>query len=315
MSAPINEREMEPVSFWNRVADHDVTYSFLHSPLAIAAAVVTLLFCLATAFAPLIAPFDPFDPAQISLWDGKLPPAWVDGGSPQYLLGTDNQGRDMLSTLLYGGRISLIVGIAAVFFGMAMGIGLGLIAGYVGGWFDAVVMRLADVQLTIPGILVAILINGILRAVLPVELRDEVAIYVVILAIGLSDWPQFARVTRAATMVEAEKEYIQAARVIGLRPLVIMMRHILPNVLRPALVLATIGLALAIIAEATLSFLGQGVPPTTPSLGTLIRVGNEYLFSGLWWITFFPAIVLIVLVLAVNLLGDWLRDALNPKLR
>ena len=276
---------------------------------------VTLLFVLATVFAPLIAPFDPFDPAQISLWDGKLPPAWVEGGNPQYLLGTDNQGRDMLSTLLYGGRISLVVGIAAVFFGMAMGIGLGLIAGYVGGWFDAVVMRLADVQLTIPGILVAILINGILRAVLPIELRDEVAIYVVILAIGLSDWPQFARVTRAATMVEAEKEYIQAARVIGLRPMVIMMRHILPNVLRPALVLATIGLALAIIAEATLSFLGQGVPPTTPSLGTLIRVGNEYLFSGLWWITFFPAIALVVLVLAVNLLGDWLRDALNPKLR
>lgn len=303
------------LSLWARIADHDVTYSFKHSPLAIGAAVVTLLFVLATVFAPLIAPFDPFDPAEISLWDGKLPPAWVEGGNPQYLLGTDNQGRDMLSTLLYGGRISLVVGIAAVFFGMAMGIGLGLIAGYVGGWFDAVVMRLADVQLTIPGILVAILINGILRAVLPIELRDEVAIYVVILAIGLSDWPQFARVTRAATMVEAEKEYVQAARVIGLRPLVIMMRHILPNVLRPALVLATIGLALAIIAEATLSFLGQGVPPTTPSLGTLIRVGNEYLFSGLWWITFFPAIALVVLVLAVNLLGDWLRDALNPKLR
>lgn len=303
------------VSLWTRIKDHDVTYSFKRSPLAIGAAVVTLLFFISALFAPLLAPFDPFDPSQISLWDGKLPPAWEEGGNPQYLLGTDNQGRDMLSTLLYGGRISLAVGFAAVFFGMALGIGLGVVAGYVGGWFEAIVMRLADVQLTIPGILVAILINGILRAVLPVDLRDEVAIYVVILAIGLSDWPQFARVTRAATMVEAEKEYVQAARVIGLRPFIIMVRHILPNVLRPALVLATIGLALAIIAEATLSFLGQGVPPTTPSLGTLIRVGNEYLFSGLWWITFFPAIALVILVLAVNLLGDWLRDALNPKLR
>ncbi len=303
------------VSLWTRIKDHDVTYSFKRSPLAIGAAVVTLLFFISALFAPLLAPLDPFDPSQISLWDGKLPPAWEEGGNPQYLLGTDNQGRDMLSTLLYGGRISLAVGFAAVFFGMALGIGLGVVAGYVGGWFEAIVMRLADVQLTIPGILVAILINGILRAVLPVDLRDEVAIYVVILAIGLSDWPQFARVTRAATMVEAEKEYVQAARVIGLRPFIIMVRHILPNVLRPALVLATIGLALAIIAEATLSFLGQGVPPTTPSLGTLIRVGNEYLFSGLWWITFFPAIALVILVLAVNLLGDWLRDALNPKLR
>ena len=315
MAATQLETGKDTASLWARIKDHDVTYSFLRSPLAIAAATVTVLFCLAAIFAPLIAPFDPFDPAQISLWDGKLPPFWEEGGNPQYLLGTDNQGRDMLSTLLYGGRISLMVGFAAVFLGMALGIGLGVVAGYVGGWFEAVVMRLADVQLTIPGILVAILINGILRAVLPVELRDEVAIYVVILAIGLSDWPQFARVTRAATMVEAEKEYVQAARVIGLRPLIIMVRHILPNVLRPALVLATIGLALAIIAEATLSFLGQGVPPTTPSLGTLIRVGNEYLFSGLWWITFFPAIALVVLVLAVNLLGDWLRDALNPKLR
>ena len=304
-----------PRTLWARILDHDVTYSFKRSPLAILAAVITVAAVLAAAAAPLIAPFDPFDPAQISLWDGKMPPAWVEGGDPRYVLGTDNQGRDMLSTLLYGGRISILVGFAAVFFGMAMGVGLGVVAGYIGGWFDAVIMRAADVQLTIPGILVAILINGILRSVLPVDLRDEMAIYVVILAIGLSDWPQFARVARSATLVEAQKEYIQAARVIGLRPVSVMIRHILPNVMRPVLVLATIGLALAIIAEATLSFLGQGIPPTTPSLGTLIRVGNEYLFSGLWWITFFPAITLVVLVLAVNLLGDWLRDTLNPKLR
>lgn len=300
---------------WARIKDHDITYSFLHSPLAMFAAGVTVFALLATLFAPVLAPFDPFDPSQISLWDGKKPPSWVEGGDPLYLLGTDNQGRDMLSTLLYGGRISIMVGFAAVFFGMALGVGLGVIAGYIGGWFDALIMRAADVQLTIPGILVAILINGILRSVLPVELRDELAIYVVILAIGLSDWPQFARVARSATLVEAKKEYVQAARVIGLRPGLVMIRHILPNVLRPVLVLATIGLALAIIAEATLSFLGQGIPPTTPSLGTLIRVGNEYLFSGLWWITLFPAAALVVLVLAVNLLGDWLRDTLNPKLR
>lgn len=304
-----------PPGLFARIADSDVWYSFTRSPLAIGAAAVTILFILSAVFAPLIAPFDPFDPTQISLWDGKLPPVWEEGSNPAYLLGTDNQGRDMLSTILYGGRISLMVGFAAVVFGMTLGVVLGMVAGYVGGWFDAFVMRLADVQLTIPGILVAILINGILRSVLPVDLRDELAIYVVILAIGLSDWPQFARVTRAATLVEAEREYVQAARVIGLRPGIIMLRHILPNVLRPTLVLATIGLALAIIAEATLSFLGQGVPPTTPSLGTLIRVGNEYLFSGLWWITFFPAIALVILVLSVNLLGDWLRDALNPKLR
>ena len=298
-----------------RLLDNDVVYSFLRSPLAMVAAAITVTFVLAAVFAPLLAPFDPFDPAQISLWDGKKPPAWVEDGDPTYLLGTDNQGRDMLSTILYGGRISLLVGFASVLFGMVMGVGLGVIAGYVGGWFEGLIMRLADVQLTIPGILGAILINGILRSVLPPEVRDDLAIYVVILAIGLSDWPQFARVARGATLVEAKKEYVQAARVIGLGPVTIMIRHILPNVLRPVLVLATIGLALAIIAEATLSFLGQGVPPTTPSLGTLIRVGNEYLFSGLWWITLFPALALVILVLAVNLLGDWLRDALNPKLR
>ncbi|MGA1026744.1 MAG: ABC transporter permease [Lutimaribacter sp.] len=300
---------------WQRFTDNDIVWSFLHSPGAMIAALVTVVAILACALAPLIAPFDPFDPAQISLWDGKLPPAWLEGGQPQYLLGTDNQGRDMLSTILYGGRLSIMVGLAAVCLGMVLGVSLGLISGYVGGATDAVIMRIADVQLTIPGILLAILINGIGRALLPLELREEFAIYVVIIAIGLTDWPQFARVTRGATLVEANKEYVQAARIIGLPGWLILLRHILPNTLRPVLVIATIGLALAIIAEATLSFLGQGIPPTTPSLGTLIRVGNEYLFSGLWWITFFPAIALVVLVFAVNLLGDWMRDALNPKLR
>ncbi|MEM9601629.1 MAG: ABC transporter permease [Pseudomonadota bacterium] len=302
-------------SRWARLTDNDVLYSFFHSPGALLAAFVTLAAVVACFAAPWIAPYNPFDPSQISLWDGKLPPVWVDGGDPRYLLGTDNQGRDMLSTLLYGGRISITVGIAAVLMGMVLGVALGVISGYAGGTVDTVIMRLADVQLTIPGILLAILINGIGRAILPPDIRDDMAIYVVIIAVGLTDWPQFARVARSATLVEAEKEYVQAARLIGLPNLTIMLRHILPNTLRPVLVIATIGLALAIISEATLSFLGQGIPPTTPSLGTLIRVGNEYLFSGLWWITLFPALALVALVFSVNLLGDWMRDALNPKLR
>ncbi len=311
----LRETGDRPPGFWQRMADSDIYYSFTRSPSAMIAAFVTVAAVAAAMLAPLIAPFDPFDPSQISLWDGKLPPAWVDGGQDKYLLGTDNQGRDMLSTILYGGRLSIIVGLAAVALGMVLGVTLGVISGYFGGAIDTVIMRLADVQLTIPGILLAILINGVGRALLPLEMREDFAIYVVIVAIGLTDWPQFARVTRGATMVEASKEYVQAARVIDLPRWLIMVRHVLPNVMRPVLVLATIGLALAIIAEATLSFLGQGIPPTTPSLGTLIRVGNEYLFSGLWWITFFPAIALVVLVFAVNLLGDWMRDALNPKLR
>ena len=300
---------------WARLLDNDVVHSYFTTPGAIIAAIITLTAVAAAFSAPVIAPYNPFDPSQISLWDGKLPPAWVEGGSSAYLLGTDNQGRDMLSTILYGGRISILVGLAAVFLGMLLGVTLGVISGYLGGIVDTVIMRLADVQLTIPGILVAILINGIGRAALPLELRDDFAIYVVIVAIGLTDWPQFARVARGATLVEAEKEYVQSARVIGLPRWLIITRHILPNTLRPILVIATIGLALAIIGEATLSFLGQGIPPTTPSLGTLIRVGNEFLFSGLWWITLFPAVSLVVLVFAVNLLGDWMRDALNPKLR
>lgn len=307
--------DVKPAGAIARLLDNDIAHSFFSTPTAIIAAVVTLLAIGAASLAPVIAPFNPFDPSQISLWDGKLPPAWVEGGQAQYLLGTDNQGRDMLSTILYGGRLSIVVGLAAVCLGMVLGVVLGVISGYFGGAVDSVIMRIADVQLTIPGILLAILINGIGRAALPLELREEFAIYVVIIAIGLTDWPQFARVVRGATLVEVNKEYVQAARVIDLPGWLIMTRHLLPNVMRPVLVLATIGLALAVISEATLSFLGQGIPPTTPSLGTLIRVGNEFLFSGLWWITLFPAVALVVLVFSVNLLGDWMRDALNPKLR
>lgn len=297
-----------------RAWDSDIAYSFRRSPLAMVAGAVTLACLLIAIFAPWVAPYNPFDPAQVSLWDGKLPPSFA-GGDARFLLGTDDQGRDLLSTMIYGGRLSIIIGLAAVAFGMTLGVGLGVLAGYMGGWIDALIMRIADVQLTIPGILMAILVNGIARTLVDPQIRDEVAIYVVIFAIGLTDWPQYARVTRGASLVEVNKEYVLAARVTGLPGWLIMIRHVLPNVMRPVLVLATIGLALAIIAEATLSFLGQGVPPTTPSLGTLIRVGNEFLYSGLWWITFFPAIALVVLVFAVNLLGDWMRDALNPKLR
>ena len=300
---------------WARVLDHDLTHSFLKSKVTVVAGVVTCLFLIGAFGAPVLAPTNPFDPATIDLMDGFTPPAWTADGNPRFLLGTDDQGRDMLSTIMYGSRISLLVGFAAVFLGMVLGISLGVASGYLGGYFDAAVMRLADVQLTIPGILVALMIDGIARGILPRELHDDLAIYVVIFAIGVSDWPQFARVTRGATLVEKNKEYVAAALVIGIHPALIMIRHILPNVMRPVLVLATIGLALAVIAEATLSFLGVGVPPTTPSLGTLIRIGNDFLFSGEWWITFFPALTLVLLVLSVNLLGDWLRDALNPKLR
>jgi peptide/nickel transport system permease protein len=240
---------------------------------------------------------------------------WFEKGTAKYLLGTDDQGRDVISAIVYGTRISFGIGLASVLFAGTLGVLLGLVSGYVGGTFDAVIMRVAEVQLSFPAILVALLIDGVLRGLLPVHMLDALAIYVVVLSIGISGWPQYARTARASAMVEKSKEYIQAARVIGLHPAIIMFRHVLPNVLSPVLVIATIHLALAIILEATLSFLGVGIPVTTPSLGTLIRIGNDFLFSGEWWITLFPGATLAVLAIAVNLLGDWLRDALNPKLR
>ena len=299
----------------HRALDSDLYHSFTRSPLTVAAAAVTALFFGGAALAPVLAPQDPFDPATLNLMDAFAPPAWTAKGSAQYLLGTDNQGRDVLSALLYGSRISLLVGFAAVGFSIVLGVGLGVLGGYLGGWLETVAMRLADVQLTVPGILVALMVDGIVRTALPGGLKEELAVYVLIFAIGISGWPQYARVTRGATLVEKNKEYVAAARIIGIHPVAIMVRHVLPNVMGPVLVLATIGLALAIISEATLSFLGVGVPPTTPSLGTLIRIGNNFLFSGEWWITLFPSGALVLLALSVNLLGDWLRDALNPKLR
>lgn len=302
-------------SAFGRVLDSDMFFSFIGSPVTVAAAVVTVLLVAAALAAPLIAPHNPFDPASLSITDSLLPPAWSHDGTSTYLLGTDDQGRDVLSTILYGMRISLSVGFASVLLAIAIGVPLGLIAGYSRGPIDALIMRVADVQLTFPAILTALLIDGVARGIAGPQAYNDVVFPVLVLSIGLSFWVQYARTVRGSVLVEANKEYVLAARLIGLRPTAILFRHILPNVLGPVLVIATINLALAVITEATLSFLGVGVPPTQPSLGTLIRIGNDYLFSGEWWITAFPGITLAVLVLAVNLLGDWLRDALNPKLR
>ena len=298
-----------------RFRDSDVYYSFKRSPVTVVAAVVTAVFMISAVFAPWLAPHQPFDPATVELLDGFTPPVWMEGGDSRFLLGTDDQGRDMLSTIMFGARISLGVGFASVFLAMVIGIGAGLLSGYLGGMTDAIIMRIADIQLSFPAILIALLIDGVARSLLPRGMHDEVAIYVLIFAIGISGWVQYARTVRGSTLVEKNKEYVQAAHVMGIPPTLIMLRHVLPNTMGPVLVIATIHLAIAIITEATLSFLGVGVPPTSPSLGTLIRVGNDFLFSGEWWITIFPGAALAILVLAVNLLGDWLRDALNPKLR
>ncbi|CAM3985500.1 ABC transporter permease [Bordetella muralis] len=298
-----------------RAADSDLWYSFKRTPSAVISAVITLIIVIGALCAPFIAPHNPFDLASLNIMDANTPPAWNPDGTTDFLLGTDDQGRDILSAILYGSRVSLFVGFASVLFSMVLGVSLGLISGYVGGRVDSIIMRIADVQLSFPAILIALLIDGVARGLLPRDMHDQLALYVLIFAIGISGWVQYARTVRGSTMVERNKEYVQAAKLIGIGPLTILRRHILPNVMGPVLVIATIHLAIAIITEATLSFLGVGVPPTAPSLGTLIRIGNSYLFSGMWWISIFPGIALVALVLSVNLLGDWLRDALNPKLR
>ncbi|WQO29897.1 ABC transporter permease [Microvirga lotononidis] len=297
-----------------RFFDSDIWASFKRSKLTMAAAFVGFLFMAAAVLAGL-APQDPFDPAQLDLLNSRLPPLWDAEGQAPFLLGTDEQGRDIFSAILYGLRISLAVGFLGVAFSATLGIALGLIAGYVGGTTDAIIMRVADVQLTFPAILIALLVDGVVKSVLGGQLDGVTTLSVLVFSIGLSFWVQYARTVRGSVMVEKNKDYIAAAKLIGLPAPVIMFRHVLPNVLGPVLVIATINLALAIITEATLSFLGTGMPETMPSLGTLIRIGNNYLFSGEWWIIAFPGIALALLVLAINLLGDWLRDALNPKLR
>ncbi len=313
-AAPI----IAPPSLATRVAaswDSDLAWSFRHSPVAIASFIVLVICFAAALFAPWVAPHNPFDLKTLNLVDALSPPGWIIGSKDTYWLGTDDQGRDVLSAIMFGARMTLLVGFASVALAVVLGVSAGLIAGYVGGRLDAFIMRVADVQLSFPAILIALLIDGVFRAALPREAHSEVAVYVLVLAIGLSNWVQYARTVRGSTMVEKSKEYVQAARVIGISPLGIMRRHLLPNVLGPILVLGTLNIGTAILTEATLSFLGVGVPPTQPSLGTLIRVGNDFLFSGEWWITIFPGAALVIIVLAINLLGDWMRDALNPKLR
>ena len=292
----------------------DVWYSFKQSPVAIVSAVLVLICVVSAAFAPWLSPHNPFDLATLDLSNARLPPAWLPDGKATFPLGTDDQGRDILSALMYGARISLFVALAAVTLSVVMGVGLGLLSGFVGGRLDAFIMRVCDVMLSFPAILVALLIDGVGRAIFP-NAHETLAFAVLVLAISLTGWVKYARTVRGTTMVERQKEYVQAARVIGVPSARIMRKHVLPNVLGPVLVLATIDVAQAVIIEATLSFLGVGVPPTSPSLGTLIRVGNDFLFSGEWWITVFPGAMLMLIALSVNLLGDWLRDALNPRLR
>jgi peptide/nickel transport system permease protein len=294
--------------------DGDLGHSFKSSPVAMGAALLAFVCVFCAVFAPWVAPHNPFDLATLELGNARLPPAWQEGGNPSFFLGTDDQGRDILSALMYGTRISLAVGLASVILSVLVGVALGLLAGFLGGWLDAFLMRLCDVMLSFPAILVALLIAGVGRALFP-NAHDSLAFGVLIISISLTGWVQYARTVRGSTMVERGKEYVQAARVTGVSSARIMRRHVLPNVMGPVLVLAPIQVATAIISEATLSFLGVGAPPTSPSLGTLIRVGNDYLFSGEWWITIFPGAMLVIIALSVNLLGDWLRDALNPRLR
>lgn len=300
---------------FKRFLESDILHSFLRSKLVVIAGVVTVLMVTMAVLAPVIAPHRPYDLVSLSLLDSHNPPAWVQGGDRRFLLGTDDQGRDLFSTILYGTRSSIAIGVFSVMLAIAIGVSLGLLAGYLGGRVDTVIMRIADVQLTFPAILTALLVDGVARIVLGRHSMEGGEFWILVVAIGFSNWVQYARTVRGTTLVERNKEYVQAARLIGLSSRAIMFRHVLPNVTGPVLVIATINLALAIITEATLSFLGVGLPPTQPSLGTLIRIGNNFLFAGEWWIVIFPGITLAVLVLAVNLLGDWLRDALNPKLR
>lgn len=295
--------------------DNEALYLFLRSPSAMIAALVATLVILGSIFAPLIATTDPYDLRSFELLDSLIPPVWSADGEARFLLGTDDQGRDMLSAILYGTRLSLLVGGVAIVFAVVLGVGLGLTAGYYGGRLDSFIMRIADVQLSLPAILTALLVDGIARGLMPADQHDDMILWVLVVAIGLSLWVNFARTARAATFVERNKEYVQAAEIMGVPPFKIMSTHILPNIMGPLLVIMTVDLAVAVLLEATLSFLGVGVPANQPSLGTLIRIGSEYVFSGEWWVVLFPSLMLVLLIVSVNMLGDFLRDALNPRLR
>jgi len=299
-----------------RAWDSDVAWSFRHSPVAILAAFVAFVLLAGALFAPLVAPQNAFDASSLNLMEGFTRPGEPSAVTGRvFWLGTDDQGRDVFSAILYGSRVSLLVGFASVLFSIAIGVTLGLMAGYLGGRTDALIMRIADIQLSFPAILIALLVFGVARGLIAPQYHEQAAILVLIVAIGLSNWAAYARTVRGSTLVEKNKDYVLSARVMGRSAFAIMGTHVLPNVIGPVLVIATINMALAIIAESTLSFLGVGVPPTQPSLGTLIRVGQQFLFSGEWWILLYPALDLVLLALSINLLGDWLRDALNPRLR
>lgn len=295
--------------------DSALVRRFLKAPVAVGAAVLLGVIVICAALAPWIAPVNILDVGNLDVLDASLPPAWAARSDPRFLLGTDSQGRDILSAVLYGTRISLVVGVGSVVLAMAVGVVLGLFAGYAGGAIDGLVMRIADVQLAFPSILIALLVAGVARGLLPSDRYADAAVWVVVLSIGLSTWVHFARPVRAACMVEKGKDYVLAARLLALRPASVLFGHILPNVLGSVLVIATLGLGTAILIEASLSFLGVGMPPTAPSLGTLVSMGKDYIAAGEWWITFFPGMTVAVLVVSVNLVGDFLRDALNPRLR
>jgi len=299
---------------WQRFKKSYLLYSFKQDWVAIASFIVLVSLILISIIAPVIAPYNPYDPLSIDIMNSEIPPAWIEEGTKAFIFGTDIQGRDLLSTMIYGLRLSVIIGIGAVLLQAFLGISVGLTAGYIGGKVDAILMRIADIQLSFPYLMVAIFISAIFQVVFGIGRFEELAVPLLVVIIGLSEWPVYARTVRASVLGEKNKEYVEAARVIGLSRKIIMVRHILPNTMTSVLVISTIQVANAVMSEAALSFLGLGMPVTKPSLGSLIKSGFEYIFSGSWWITFFPGIVLIVFVLVINLLGDWLRDVLNPKL-
>ena len=301
-------------SRWSRIWNSNMGYSFRRNPVAMVSLAIFLVIAVMAFFAPLIAPFDPYDPAQIDIMNSESPPVWVDGSDPQFVFGTDDQGRDLWSTILYGTRLSLLIGVCAVALQAFLGISIGLIAGYVGGRIDSLLMRLAAIQLSFSTLMVAIIFLAVTQAMFGSETFNQYAIYFLIAVIGVAEWPQYARTVRATVLAEKKKEYVDSARVLGFSPMRIMVRHILPNSLSPIFVISTVQVANAIISEASLSLLGRVMPPSQPSLGSLISSGFDYIFSGSWWITAIPGVVLVVLVLVINLLGDWMRDVLNPKL-
>jgi peptide/nickel transport system permease protein len=299
---------------WNRFKKSYFLYSFKRDPVAISSFAVLAVLVVISLLAPVVAPYDAYDSATFDIMDGETPPSWMEEGSELFLLGTDIQGRDLLSTMIFGLRVSLLIGVGAVLFQAFVGILVGLIAGFFGGKLDSFLMRLADIQFSIPYLIVAIFAMAIFKLAFGIGRYEDLAELLLIIIIGLSQWPHYARTVRASVLGEKNKEYVEAARVIGINRRQIMFRHILPNTMTPVLVISTIQVANAIMSEAALSFLGLGMPITKPSLGSLIRAGFEYIFSGSWWITFFPGILLVIVVLVILLLGDWLRDVLNPKL-